>query len=705
MTVRRLVLFVLALSLSLASPAARAFQAGSLLFLDPNVGVRQWTPGGPTAPIVISGAPLSDPRGIAVDRAGNVLVADRSAGTLRYTPTGALQSNMGVPSIDVAIGGYSGGVYVLTENGDVVLLSPPYTSFLVRSIPQPRGIVSTGDGYTGDQLVVSSGANGGELLRVSLADGSVTPIATNLDAAISKPGADRFGNVLVPRPLSGHVDVLDPVTGAHRGSFASSELIDPQDVTSTSGDRYFVADGDNGGFCRIVEIDPIIGKATLELTYPACTNTPWSITAVPGGTTSPKLATNDVVLYDTGAFGGAGGIFRMNNAGSGVRALRLGGTPVAHDMLRVGPTRELVTAGPSVEAVHRIDPGTGHATLLLDSSQIGGTVMSAEYEKNGDLFVAVADPNPNVAGRLLTYQRASENVVPTEYFDSYWYQNACCNQPGQLLYWYRTPVDPFFGETATMVLRTQQGLPIAVAFSFDYGVFPNPGVLVPSVNTDFGAVDLNNYYYTDLYFTGFQAVGRNGSILSSGGLLTNITGLAVDESGYLLVADTNAPTVGGGGVIRINSTGLQAWVNKVPFVHPDAIAVVPPPACSDGIDNDGDGLVDYPADPGCLSPDDPWETVDCNDGIDNDGDGSIDYDPEGDGDPSCGSAQFGAEQTQCSDGADNDGDGKIDMADPQCTSFAGNNESKPACGLLGIEVVGVAGWAIGRKARRAVARR
>ena len=28
---------------------------------------------------------------------------------------------------------------------------------------------------------------------------------------------------------------------------------------------------------------------------------------------------------------------------------------------------------------------------------------------------------------------------------------------------------------------------------------------------------------------------------------------------------------------------------------------MPPPACGDGLDNDGDGLVDYPADPGCRS--------------------------------------------------------------------------------------------------------
>jgi hypothetical protein len=32
-----------------------------------------------------------------------------------------------------------------------------------------------------------------------------------------------------------------------------------------------------------------------------------------------------------------------------------------------------------------------------------------------------------------------------------------------------------------------------------------------------------------------------------------------------------------------------------------------PPACRDGRDNDKDGLVDYPADPGCKSQDDPTE--------------------------------------------------------------------------------------------------
>ncbi|UCE86770.1 MAG: right-handed parallel beta-helix repeat-containing protein [Deltaproteobacteria bacterium] len=48
--------------------------------------------------------------------------------------------------------------------------------------------------------------------------------------------------------------------------------------------------------------------------------------------------------------------------------------------------------------------------------------------------------------------------------------------------------------------------------------------------------------------------------------------------------------------------------------------------CEDGIDNDGDGLYDYPSDPGCKHAD--WHTEDpqCSDGIDNDGDGRVDWD-------------------------------------------------------------------------------
>ena len=57
------------------------------------------------------------------------------------------------------------------------------------------------------------------------------------------------------------------------------------------------------------------------------------------------------------------------------------------------------------------------------------------------------------------------------------------------------------------------------------------------------------------------------------------------------------------------------------------------PACSDGVDNDGDGLRDFPADPGCLRPGSALEDPACDDGLDNDRDGRIDR-----ADPDCAAA-------------------------------------------------------------------
>ena len=67
------------------------------------------------------------------------------------------------------------------------------------------------------------------------------------------------------------------------------------------------------------------------------------------------------------------------------------------------------------------------------------------------------------------------------------------------------------------------------------------------------------------------------------------------------------------------------------------------PACSNGIDDDCDGLVDHAGgDPGCAAASDADERgpgLVCDDGIDNDGDQLTDYvAPEcGGGDPECAS--------------------------------------------------------------------
>jgi hypothetical protein len=112
----------------------------------------------------------------------------------------------------------------------------------------------------------------------------------------------------------------------------------------------------------------------------------------------------------------------------------------------------------------------------------------------------------------------------------------------------------------------------------------------------------------------------------------------------------------------------------------------PVKACADGVDNDGDGLTDYPADPDCGSASDNSERPDevdppayCGDGVDNDGDGTVDFPA----DPGCVSAadddETDAPGPRCADGVDNDGDGKVDFpADPGCAGSADNDETEAA---------------------------
>lgn len=54
-----------------------------------------------------------------------------------------------------------------------------------------------------------------------------------------------------------------------------------------------------------------------------------------------------------------------------------------------------------------------------------------------------------------------------------------------------------------------------------------------------------------------------------------------------------------------------------------------PGQCSDGRDNDSDGLTDHPADPGCAGAYALDEAPACDDDRDNDGDGLADWDGAG----------------------------------------------------------------------------
>src|SRR4029453_8069230 len=86
---------------------------------------------------------------------------------------------------------------------------------------------------------------------------------------------------------------------------------------------------------------------------------------------------------------------------------------------------------------------------------------------------------------------------------------------------------------------------------------------------------------------------------------------------------------------RFSATGFfQVLAELDADVGLSAIDVTPVfTRCSNGIDDEGDGAVDFPDDPGCGTPLALKEAPHCNDGLDNDGDGQVDWDGGGTGLP------------------------------------------------------------------------
>ncbi len=149
------------------------------------------------------------------------------------------------------------------------------------------------------------------------------------------------------------------------------------------------------------------------------------------------------------------------------------------------------------------------------------------------------------------------------------------------------------------------------------------------------------------------------------------------------------------GVIGLNDVDHVAF--RARFADGSVgIFVAKPSACNDGLDNDDDGYVDFPADRGCKAGSSNRENPDCDNGVDDDGDGLVDST-----DPSCLAASSARENAQCQDGVDNDGEGEVDFdggasanggvsvapADLDCAGTPWRSEFK-ACGL-GAELLGV----------------
>jgi hypothetical protein len=154
---------------------------------------------------------------------------------------------------------------------------------------------------------------------------------------------------------------------------------------------------------------------------------------------------------------------------------------------------------------------------------------------------------------------------------------------------------------------------------------------------------------------------HDGAVFAVAGSSSSTAGGSLDHPAMVLSLN-----VLGSLVLDVDGSRLSTRFLDSAGVVRDAFEIEKPAPgslpCSDGIDNDRDGLEDFPADPGCYT------------------------------------ALSALESPQCNDGLDNDGDGFVDLADGACTAAWRNRETR-SCGL-GFELVAVVGLLRVLSARR-----
>ena len=134
--------------------------------------------------------------------------------------------------------------------------------------------------------------------------------------------------------------------------------------------------------------------------------------------------------------------------------------------------------------------------------------------------------------------------------------------------------------------------------------------------------------------------------LAAGTYFVVVDGFSVNEFGVFTLLTSGEIEAGGSCEGPLFESGAFACADSLPCEGTPGSRTCRS-ECSDGLDNNGGGLIDFPNDPGCASPSDLTENTvcpgtgcpQCADGLDNDTDGDIDF-PD---DSSCASASDNTE--------------------------------------------------------------
>jgi len=639
---------------------------------------------------VAQGGNLGAPRDLAFDASGDLLVVDATPGSLIR-----IDLETGEQTVIASGGDLTGPLRSLAVESDGEVLATALTADAIVRVEPETGaqeivnatpiLSSVGLAIEADGQILVADITGGAPDAIRRVD-PITGAVSTLNGQFSNPrdlALDASGQLLVTdiQDAVGPVWAVDPASGVRSLVSDDPDLLGPEGIAVEADGRILVAEPSGA----LLRIDP--AGATGSNATPLVA----SGLALPIG-----LAVLPATQCSDGVDGDGDGLTDLLDPDCA--------SALDDAEWHLEPGDALVSDTGSGQLL-RVDPATGAATELADGFSSPWDVV---LDARGDPWLV---DNSSLGSRVVridgdsgsreTVSRAGSLVGPT---------GLALEPSGQLL------VSDVATDTVIRVdpdTGLQQLLASAETFLNSHGVAAGPDgqVYVSDNNADAilrldpvtGAVDPTAVAtgLTDPLHMAFDAAGQilvaTGTAAQpervvsvdpvAGGFtpvsedptLDDVQGVDMEADGGILVADFSEATPAARGLYRIDpgapvASNATPVATGAPFERPGGVFVARS-ACADGLDNDADGLIDHPADPGCASPTDDVEMLTgsaCDDGIDNDSDGLADLG----GDPDCFFLGDLSELPACGDGLDNDSDGLIDFPDdPQCGNPAGQSEA------------------------------
>jgi glucose/arabinose dehydrogenase len=565
-----------------------------------------------------------------ISASGDLLVFDRSTDTvLRFGPDGAFLETVIAPAHqwetlqfrDLAFGP-DGHLYALSASQWQIRRYDGASYAPLAHFPIHAPLASAGAmafSPAGDLFVTTSGAGNGAILRYSGSDGSYLGVFVS-GVGLGQPADLAFGpdgHLYVSTHSDGRIFRYDGATGALLGSFGPHALPTHPEYGPylNTGSLVFTdLPGPIPGVTRRIDaegdgvhpIDAAIGLSVAPdgTAVVASMETDDVFRVAPDGTRTRILTAAgdgagalldrpvatavapDGSVFVAGSYSHS--VFRVDPQGVVTRILA-GGIWLPLDVA-VDLAGNVYVPSHGTDSVVRVAPDGSRSDIIGPAGDGTGNVLdqpvAVAVDRAGVVYVAgersnnvfritpagaiteIVDASGDGAGHPLDYPRdLAVDSAGNVYVSAGLSDNVLRIAPDGTI----EQVAWFAGSPEHLVLDKLDHLFVALSGTDEVVMVTAAGEKVPVVR-------------------------RGGA--GAGGQLITPSGLGVDDAGRVYVSGFETNNV------------LRADVS---------------PECSNGLDDDGDGHADFPADPGCLdgtSVEDPA----CDDDVDNDGDGKVDWD-------------------------------------------------------------------------------